>query len=518
MALLFAVPAYCGHGRIFWEDEMLGWMLLRDPSWKHMLLAWRHGADGGGMAFYLLGRLWFAVFGASVMSFRKFSAAGYALAAVLAWATMRRFYTAGVTCFALLSVWLVSPLLVQYMTFGRFYGLLMAGAAGAMSLAVLYSTRDKLRPVDYAAVFCVHAVLTTTHQLGAVYSFAAIVISVVLDRRRRRWRPGLYAAAALSWLLLLWELPSIAAAARVGKPHFWTMQPRLYEFALMYTAFSPLVALLLALLAGFVVWRGLARTVFAGRAPMFVTCGALFAIPVLLYIEGWFGPVLCVGRYLQPVALGTTIALAEAATLALALLPTRLSVRPVRVAAWAVFIAVLLAYDFAYRSRHTTLHRDYTAALTRALPAGVPVVCEDAFAFTELMSRQHDAAVRYTYLLDWANAVSHQAPRVEVTQYHLMKNWKNVGYFSGSIKDAVPFLEEHPFFYTISFRDAVDHWPLGRSAATDRSVMIGSGLHRQLAVDPRYLVSLEREVPLGELSASLWRVCRKDAGTCGDGR
>ena len=26
-----------GHKRIFWEDEMLGWMLLRDPSFHHMV-------------------------------------------------------------------------------------------------------------------------------------------------------------------------------------------------------------------------------------------------------------------------------------------------------------------------------------------------------------------------------------------------------------------------------------------------------------------------------------------------
>ena len=51
-----------GHGRIFWEDEMLGWMMLRDPSWHHMLQAWKLGADGGGFAFYLTGRAWFSLF------------------------------------------------------------------------------------------------------------------------------------------------------------------------------------------------------------------------------------------------------------------------------------------------------------------------------------------------------------------------------------------------------------------------------------------------------------------------
>ena len=76
--LTLSLAAAMGHQRIFWEDELLGWMLLRDPSWKHMLAGWLKGVDGGGILFYLTGRLWFKVFGASVLSFRMYSATGFA--------------------------------------------------------------------------------------------------------------------------------------------------------------------------------------------------------------------------------------------------------------------------------------------------------------------------------------------------------------------------------------------------------------------------------------------------------
>ena len=68
--LALLIPVALSRGRIFWEDEMLGWMLLRDPSWRHMLFAYNQGADGGGFSFYLLGHAWFAVFGQPALGWR----------------------------------------------------------------------------------------------------------------------------------------------------------------------------------------------------------------------------------------------------------------------------------------------------------------------------------------------------------------------------------------------------------------------------------------------------------------
>jgi hypothetical protein len=69
------------HGRIFREDELLGWALLQDPSWHHML---RVGADGDELSFLLTGRAWFRIFGASELSFRLYSSTCFGLAFTVA--------------------------------------------------------------------------------------------------------------------------------------------------------------------------------------------------------------------------------------------------------------------------------------------------------------------------------------------------------------------------------------------------------------------------------------------------
>ena len=77
-------------GRIFWEDEVLGWMLIHDPSWSHFVASWKAGADGGGFSFYVIGRAWFRLFGASDLSFRLISAVSFGCGFCVAWRAARR--------------------------------------------------------------------------------------------------------------------------------------------------------------------------------------------------------------------------------------------------------------------------------------------------------------------------------------------------------------------------------------------------------------------------------------------
>lgn len=522
MALFVVVPIFCGRGRIFWEDEMLGYMLLRDPSFSHMVAAWKHGADGGGFSFYLTGRLWFKLFGASVFSFRLYSQFFFAIAFAFSWLTLRRFYCGPVVALAALSVWLVSPALVQQMTYGRFYGLLMAAVAAAIWLSVSAASRTRLPAWFYLAVLFVNALVVTSHVLGVVFSFVVLCSIMVLDHLHGRRRHLFYLASALPWLLLIPSLPGIHASAAVGKPYFWTMQPGVRDFITNYTGFTltlgiPFALLLAAVAVGHLANESLRTALEDGwrrRQPVYVVTGLFFLIPVIFYGEGTFGPALCISRYLQPVAFASMFFLAELLTLGLMLIPSRLKTsRPVWAAVLAAFLLILGTYDFVYRPQHTTLQKDYTVALTGKLPQGVPIVCEDAFAFTELIGRQHDSPVRYTYLLDWQNSLVPDIPRLEVTQFHLMQNWKQVGYFSGSIQYAGPFLQQNPVFYSVSFEDAAPG-PLS-GLIPDRRLVIGSRLHERMALNPGYKVTLWKSIPLGDLTASVWRICRRGSASCG---
>jgi len=520
--LLFIVALWCERGRIFWEDEVLGWTLLNDPSFSHMIASWAHGADGGGISFYLTGRLWLKLFGSSMIAFRLYSQVCFAAAFALFWICLRRFYQPGVTAFAMLSVWLVSPPMVQHMGEGRFYGALMATVAWGIWLNLRVQNRTSVSTGLYVALFFCHALMVTSQMLGVVYSVVLLIWLVWLDRSQGWWRPRLYAAAAASWLLLIPSLPAIRASAAVGRPLFWTTQPGALEFGLDYTGFTPFLALPLGLLLLYVsagIWRR-GRAVqkiaedFRARHSLYGLAFLLFIVPLLLLLEGTVGPPLCVSRYLLPVIFATTIGMAELTTKAIEAMPAWMSKEWMRGAAWCVFLGVLLGYDLTYRPHHTLQQKDYTLALTNSLPHGVPVVCEDSFAFTELMYRQPHSGVLYTYLLDWQNSLAAPTRRMEVTHFHLMQNWKRAGYHSQAIHSSAAFLARTPEFYTLSFEELEKRGFFGREKMVQRAEIIGSDLHERLTADPRFRVSLFRSVPLGKLKASVWRVCRVGDRAC----
>ncbi len=512
-----------GHHRILWEDELLGWLMLRDPSWQHMLRGWLRGVDGGGILFYLTGRLWFRIFGPSVFSFRMYSATGFAMALTAIWAASRRFYRPAIVAFAVLVTWFGSPVLVQALCEGRFYGLLMASDAVAVYLYFRVADSRQLPRRFYLLVFAAHACLVLSHILGVFYSSLIVLAMIILDLSKQRWRPGLYLCAALPAFLLIPCVPAIYASAKVGKPHFWSVQPSVAQFLADYSGFSFKLGALL-LLSVLVLWiggrkRGLSRRVaigFAERRPVYIYTAVIFLLPVLFLLEGIAGPALCIPRYLLPVTVGTMFVVAETLQLGGSLLEDRGRVGfAFWATVWTVFMAALLLYDFAYLPRYNSgLQKDYTVELTSQLPKSIPVICEDAFAFTELVALQHSSGVLYTFLLDWKNAIAPEAPRVEVTQYHLMQNWKDHGFFSGSIQYREDFVRRTPLFYSVSFVDSVQPNPFRPPLQVERYPGIGNPLHTEFAAMPLYRVALYKVVPMGELTAKVWRICRRDSPQC----
>ena len=516
---LFTLTITCvlSRGRIFWEDEMLGWMLLRDPSWRHMLFAYNQGADGGGFLFYLLGRGWLHVFGPSELAFRLFSSTCFGLAFAATWAAARRFYSIGLVAFALFNTWFFSPPFVAHMAEGRFYGLLVLGVSLAVWLALVLA--DVRRPTPsrlYAAMFLVHALLTTSHLLGVVFSAFLIAATAVLDALEHRPRPWLYFAGAASWLLLLPEHANIAASARVGKPHFWTKAPRLVDIVSVYTGSSKEIALVLALLLCLAIfallrsrpgWAHALRQAWARRRPVYAVLAAMFLLGVAFLVEGLVGTWLFNDRYLLPMTVAVAYLTAELAQIVVdnlspALL--RVATAPVlRGAAGLAFVAAMLFWDFKHVAAFSPSPQDYTAALTAKLPRGIPVVCEDAFSFMELLGRQHSSGVRYVYLLDWKQSVSPFAPALEVTQFHLIENWRKVGYFSGSIEPVDKFLAENKDFLVLHAAPIV---PTGLPPE------IGNPLAERLRHDPAYEVRPYALFDHGVQRDTVWLVCR---GACG---
>ena len=208
----------------------------------------------------------------------------------------------------------------------------------------------------------------------------------------------------------------------------------------------------------------------------------------------------------MPVAIAQIILTCEAVKLAnlQTLIPASWRQTWLRPTGLAFFILLFIGWDVGHIARAVMPRRDYTDALTREIPNGVPVVCEDAWAFTELIGRQHASGVKYMYLLDWDQAISSSAPRLELTQFHLMQNWKKAGYFSGSIECLETFLQRNPRFL-------IFHQPPGPGATGPP--FIGNPFLERFSRDPRYQV-IPYVSPRGIHDERLWLVCR---GSCTSG-
>lgn len=517
LLLSLTVSYVFAHKRIFWEDEMLGWMLLRDPSWHHMVAAWKLGADGGGFAFYLTGRIWFRLFGPSEISLRMYSAASLGLAFMVVWVTARRFYNLPTVAFALFNTWFFSTWLVVHMAEGRFYGLLTLSSALVVWITVHLALRPGKTPTyAYPLAFALNALLTTSHVLGIVYSGFFLAALVALDRSSHRTRPLLYASTALAWLLLLPERTAITASAQVGKPHFWTTPPTLFRFVGAYTAFSTEIALVLLVLAVLLFltlrrtpggWLPILQQAYRARRPVWIIAVALLLVPIAYTVEGWFGPSLFVNRYLMPVTLAQVFLTAEALTLidwgrfTPGTLRGKQWARPVGT---ALYVALLLVWVFWHVRMYVIPPKNYTDELTALLPRGIPVICEDAWSFAELIGRQHSSGVQYTYMLDWPQATSPDAPLLEVTQFHLMENWRKAGYFGSSVVDRDAFLNDHPRFLIIHAEP--DPRPPG-------PLDFGNPLVDRFSQTPGYEVRRFGEVEYDLHKHIAWLVCR---GGCQD--
>lgn len=509
LAFLYTLllTAVLSHGRIFWEDEMLGWMLLRDPSWHHMLFAYNHGADGGGFSFYLLGRAWLSLFGPSELAFRLFSSTCFGLALVVTWLALRRFYSRGIVALALLNTWFFSPPFVAHMAEGRFYGLLVFAVALTTWLTLTLATLTPPTPRRfYLAAFAANGLLVTTHLLGIMFSAFLLAALLASDLLTRRIRPLLYLCTLASWLLLLPERANIRATAAVGKPHFWTRAPTARELLDVYTGSCKeitLVLLVLLVAAAFLLWQKQSRLTslrsgLQQRRPVYLVLAAFFLIPVCLLGEGLAGGTwLLNDRYLLPLTVAVAYFTAELLCLVYSALPP--FALPLQAAVFTVFAACLLFWDFHHLRDFSPSPRDYTAVLTARLPHDLPVVCEDAFCFTELIGRQHDSGVHYVFLLDWQQSLLPSAPRVEVTQYHLMNTWRAVGYFSGSIQPIGQFLAHHREFLVIN---------TALAAPNGLPPYIGNPLTERFAHDSRYQVRPFTTLDYGKFRDTVSLVCR----------
>lgn len=442
-------------GRQLWSDEIFGWVMARDPSLRHMFAAWRLGADGGGIFYYLTARAWMDVFGYSALALRMFTAFFMGVALALTWVTSRRWYRLEVVAVSLPFCWFTAHSMLRQMMVGRFYGLLIAAVAAAVLCYGVTAEEASLSLPKLGIVFAAHCFLVGTHPFGLLYSAAIIAAIIASDVFRRRWRPWLYSAAIAGWWILWPSRAAMSASAAVGKPHFWTTTPVFADLcdALAFWTdeiqWLGLFILICIAVRWLIIRRTKRPTQIATVDPAAVVIGvALVAVIPALWLISLHGTSYFVDRYLLPTILGAALLLCAALEW---LVPEK---RPVWLS-WSVGSAVLATacgtvwgaiWDMP--NFYTIPPHSYTSRMASILPRNVPVVIERVDIFAESIVAEPEISVHY--LLDGETAQLPESLRGEVSGYHEMQNWQISGYYASAIQPSEQFLAQEREFWVVS--------------------------------------------------------------------
>ena len=479
---------------IFWSDEVMGWLVLRERTFTQLLYSWWTGADSSGIFFYVLARPWLAIFGASELSLRLFSAAGVAAAAILLWVCARRFYSFGVVASLLPVTLLLHRTLLWQLANSRTYGLFLAAIA---LVALNFALTDPDRPLSRKLLllaFAAHLLLVGSHILGPLYSGVFLGGLIARDLWFHVFRPQLYLAAAAGWLALLVSYRNLVATAALGKPSFWTLRPNNHDLWLGLTAgderlHKACLLLLIIAATAFLTRRRIAGTtaIVARRSITPVTLiGTFFAAVLVLFAVSRVTTSVFVDRYLLPVLLGDALLLCELATRILADMEISGRVRQLLFFVLLLTLAQTVRHDLPLLpTEYPPL--DYTGSLVKLIPPGVPAVITDPGIFAEMVF-YHNRARTFITPLDWEIATSPENGLGAVSGEHEMQNWKQLGYYSNQIEPTEAILHNNPAFVVIA--DAASPlWFKWRVVQSGRYAITDLGL-----------------VPKGEAKLHLWLV------------
>lgn len=382
--------------RRLWYDEILAWNLLTDPSWRHVVDSWNHGADSGGLLFYALGRPLVFGFGHHVFPIRLASAVGLWMSGVLWWQMLRRRTSDLVAGFAVGLVFLGNATLLNYVAEVRFYGLLILTTTMAVYAAFWIEQTQTSRKVAFFLCFVANGLLVSSHMLGVVYS-AAIVVALLVSSFPRSLKPAAMLGSMASWSLLLTYRKAIHAGASKLN---WIPMPHAIDLVRYYlhrpTEYRPGngVLWLLLLYGAYTLWQGRGKH----AAPSFETTFSLLMllVPIEFYVVSHVYKPIFAERYMIPYLLGFGYVAGRA--LWMVVRPHRPSVSLSRRAAAAVALGCLVWVSLA-SVREQALRPNSDLAQLLSLDPGCPLVIPNDRLFLEARYQQGNITQYVTYLM-----------------------------------------------------------------------------------------------------------------------
>jgi uncharacterized membrane protein len=310
--------------------------------------------------------------------------------------------------------------------------------------------------------------LVNTYAFTLLYVPSIVVATVALgvlasslpDRAERRssTRP-----------IRLWRtnVAKIAAGAVVLLAALWYV-PRPLTLASVYTAWTAgnsmaVLALLLVVVVHCVQSRvHLARSDVAPPEfllmdeSMLIVGAALLAVPVVAFFVSHLGPSIFFDRYFIPASLGVMPILAHFARWCTSSAPggrenrSASGLRPSVVdVAWTVLI-VLIAVQPTWVNRKLRAQPRPGNEIEAVVPNGMTVVVESVLDLLPLRQYQRRHDLSYVYPMDWDAAMDPHSYSGATLEYHLMDNWRRVGYLSAPVArgtrvpcDGRPFVVVH---------------------------------------------------------------------------
>lgn len=443
----------------FWNDEIMAWKVITDPSASHMLWALAHACDGAPPAFHLIARAWVAVFGSSVLSLRLFSCAGMCVALVVMWSTLRRYFQLRAVAFGILMVWCNSTLLLTYNSEARNYGLFLAFAALTVAVADRVANQEaSAAKALLVALFGVTTILTFTHYFGLIYSGFVLLVLLVWDIHRKRFRPAVYLAVVAGWLPLLLWVPAILREQALFRERTYYTLPNTLDLLRKYGVYvsASAVYVFLALCALTVALfrrdqqgvRPETRRSSDAESflPLVLMAAAFLTVPILLFFASrWVQPPY-EDRYVLPSAIAFAIFITLLADRLLSQLPELSTLAPPGLRrkrlfslTWAALFIGLMA-GAVQQARYWSILQPVNAELEKVAPVALPMVIEEQHQWMQATFYDRSPDSHYFYVLDRESAMAPHSATDEPFFFNERTAWKRAGYWADHVVQSNDFL------------------------------------------------------------------------------
>lgn len=433
--------------KFFWSDEFYSYHFTSDPSFTSMLAAFHDKINNTPLLYFLLGWIWDKAFGSSELSLRLFSSLGMCGALAVTWVVIRRHFGLWATTIGVLGIFCTSEVILSQNTEARMYGLYLALCALALLLYDNFYREDKTSAKLLVLNTVVHIAIVHTHLFGGFYSGAMLLSMLVSDSLISKFRPKVYLTFILSWLSVVFYIPSFLNQADAGKPRTWIPEPVVRDlldvFNFQASPFmhqSLLVLLLLFSAFHFYGREAVPSTEHKSVAParlrwhLVVYALSFIVLPLFVWLISKTIKPIFWDRYMVPSALGWVIVLAYFSSRIFSV-PVSRSQQQVQVRKLWHFSAPVLLYSalgiilLFCLSRPilfaTAFHEEVRPGSDDATGSypDLPVVMQYSGEFLERIHYAPDPE-KYYFILDWETAVNEHSGLFTPQEHKHMEAFK----------------------------------------------------------------------------------------------